>query len=307
MNATSHPIPAGLNLTIASLQLILLCTILWAAGQVSTWRTVALLSVAYGIVMNSGYAMLHEAEHNLLHPDTNVNQTVGAILALFFPAPFHLIRQGHLGHHLRNRSDDEAFDFYFAGDNHVWKWMQLYGILTGLFWVVIVLGNFLSLLNPGLLLEGRVRFDRPTDALLETLNHKYNRLIQLEALAVFLVHGAFIYSFETPVFRYAVVLFGFGATWSAMQYAHHFGTVRDVRRGARNLKTFALLDLIWLNHNWHLNHHMNPTAPWIFLPRMHSGPEYNRGSLVFAYLRMWRGPRFTLERIENRYAGKIIR
>ena len=48
----------------------------------------------------------------------------GVLMALFFPAPFHLLRQGHIGHHLRNRSDDEAFDLYFDGDNVVWRWMM---------------------------------------------------------------------------------------------------------------------------------------------------------------------------------------
>jgi fatty acid desaturase len=100
-------------------------------------------------------------------------------------------------------------------------------------------------------------------------------------------------------------MFGFGFLWSAMQYAHHYGTERDVQKGALNLKTFSLLDLVWLNHNWHLNHHMHPTVPWIHLPAL-SGDGERRGSLLGAYLREWRGPRFSDERVENRYAGKVI-
>ena len=72
----------------------------------------------------------------------------GSFMALFFPAPFHLIRQGHLGHHLRNRSDDEAFDFYFEGDHKIWKFLVLYGILTGLYYVIVVLSNVVFLLLP---------------------------------------------------------------------------------------------------------------------------------------------------------------
>ena len=106
-------IPARLNLVVASAQLIAMLGILWAAGQATQWWAVALLALGYGVVMNSGYAMLHEAEHGMLHPHRGVNDAVGTVLALFFPAPFHLIRQGHIGHHIRNRSDDEAFDLYF--------------------------------------------------------------------------------------------------------------------------------------------------------------------------------------------------
>ena len=59
------------------------------------------------------------------------------MLALFFPAPFHLIRQGHIGHHMRNRSDDEAFDLYFDEDKPVWRWLYWYGIITGIFWMAV--------------------------------------------------------------------------------------------------------------------------------------------------------------------------
>ena len=64
----------------------------------------------------------------------------------FFPAPFHLIRQGHIGHHIRNRSDDEAFDLYFSNESRFWKCVQLYGTLTGLFWVLIYVTNLVVLL-----------------------------------------------------------------------------------------------------------------------------------------------------------------
>jgi len=64
---------------------------------------------------------------------------------------------------------------------------------------------------------------------------------------------------------------------------------RDVLRGAaisrRSGRSIALV-----NHNWHLNHHLNPTVPWIHLPRLAAeSPDDKRSSLVWAYLRMWRG------------------
>ena len=86
MNRSDLAIPGRLNLVIAAIQFVALCSILWAAGRVHQWGLVVLLSLVYGIVMNSGYAMLHEAEHNLLHPNPVVNQSVGALVALFFPA-----------------------------------------------------------------------------------------------------------------------------------------------------------------------------------------------------------------------------
>lgn len=308
MSSSAYPIPGRLNLAIAAIQLVVLGSILWAAGQVQYfggWGWVALLSLAYGIAMNSGYAMLHEAEHNLLHPNPKVNQTVGAILALFFPAPFHLIRQGHIGHHIRNRSDDEAFDLYFEDENRFWKYVQLYGTLTGLFWVFIFLINFVVAVRPSIIKPRNAKLNRTTEAFVESLNPKYRRLIQVEGWLVILLHSALIYFWKIPLLNYFAVMFGFGFIWSAMQYAHHYGTERDVQKGALNLRTFGLLDLLWLNHNWHLNHHLRPTIPWIYLPSLSDDGD-RRGSLLKAYLREWRGPQLAKERVENRYAGKVI-
>jgi len=88
MNRVCFAIPGRLNLVIAAIQFVALCSILWGAGQVHQWGFVFLLSLAYGIVMNSGYAMLHEAEHNLLHPNPIVNQSLGALLRFSFRRPF---------------------------------------------------------------------------------------------------------------------------------------------------------------------------------------------------------------------------
>jgi fatty acid desaturase len=304
-DAAAIRIPGALNLALAALQVALLLAILWAAGRVEGWLAVAALSVAYGVVRNSAYAMLHEGEHNLLHPDRRVNHGVATLLALFFPAPFHLIRQGHIGHHIRNRSDDEAFDLYFEGEHRFWKYLQLYGTLTGMFWVLIAITNVIIVVYPPVITANQARFDRTTQAFAESLNPRYRWLIYFEALAVLVLHGAILYVWQIPIARYLAVLFGFGFMWSAMQYAHHYGTVRDVQKGARNLKTVYLLDLVWLNHNWHLNHHMKPTVPWVYLPFL-GDPAEPRGSLVGAYFRMWRGPQLAHDRVQNRYAGKVI-
>jgi fatty acid desaturase len=299
----TYRIPARLNLCIAAAQLGILLSLMWAAGQVTHWGAVTLLALGYGVVMNSAYAMLHEAEHGMLHPARRLNDAVGTLLALFFPAPFHLIRQGHIGHHIRNRSDDEAFDLYFENESRFCKCVQLYGTLTGLFWVLIYVTNIFVLLRPTLALPARI--NRTTDAFLESLNPRYHRLIQAEALAVVVLHIGLVWGWHIPLAHYFALMFGFGFTWSAMQYVHHYGTERDVLKGARNLRTFRVLDLVWLNHNWHRNHHAQPTIPWVYLPLLDQENE-PRGNLLPAYFKMWKGPRPATEHVENRFAGKVI-
>ena len=56
-------IPGRLNLWIAAGQAALLLVLLAAAGFVASPWALAGLAVGYALVMNSAYAMLHEAEH----------------------------------------------------------------------------------------------------------------------------------------------------------------------------------------------------------------------------------------------------
>ena len=272
----------------------------------------ALVVIAFAIIMNSVYATLHEAEHAMLFPNRRWNETAGVMLALLFPAPFHLLRQGHIGHHLRNRSDDEAFDLYFDGDHVVWKWLVWYGILTGLYYVLVVFSNVIAALFPFILdrrhfkIEENVKVDRASAAFLESFNPRHLRWIQFEGIAAILLHVTIVLGTGIPILRYLAMYAAFGFLWSAMQYVHHFSTERHVTRGARNLWIFGPIDALWLNHNWHKAHHEHPTVPWLYLPQLGQLESPKRGFLPWAYLRMWTGPRKTAEHVENKYAGRII-
>lgn len=307
MTLLPHRIPNALNAAIAVAQLVALIVLL-RAGAEADGVAFAAAAIAFAVLMNSVYSIIHEAEHGILFTNKVANDCAGAIMALFFPAPFHLIRQGHIGHHQRNRSDDEAFDFWFEGEHPLWKRLQFYGILTGFYWAVVVLSSPIVLLTPRWLVRSKFEFDRPSAAFMEALNPKYWRLIRLEAAAAILVHGALLWSLDWPLARYALMYASFGLSWSAMQYVHHFGTERDVLNGARNLWIARPIDALWLHHNWHLTHHRHPTVPWIHLPSVarHEG-HTERAFLPLAYLKMWRGPRRAVERVRNRYAGRVIR
>jgi fatty acid desaturase len=302
-------IPTRMNIAIMAGQLVALGACFYAAAHVHRWWSIGVLTAVFGILMNSIYSVIHEAEHAMLFPNRRWNDFAGAMMALFFPAPFHLIRQGHLGHHLRNRSDDEAFDLYFEDDHSIWRWLVLYGILTGCYWIVVVLSNIVFLVAPFANNKKYWHFDRPSEAFMESLNPRYRRLIQLEAASVIVLHTLIIWGFGIPVLTYAIMYFGFGLTWSSMQYVHHYGTERHVTRGARNLWIFEPLDVLWLNHNWHRAHHEHPTVPWTHLPSLSSDEpaRSKRGFLLLAYLRMWRGPRQTTEHVDNKFSGQIIR
>jgi fatty acid desaturase len=296
-DATLYPIPVRRNLCIIVVEVGLFFAIVQGAARVDAWWQVALLALAFAVVGNAIYAVIHEAEHGMLHPDRRINDWLGASLAVLFPAPYHLIRQGHLGHHRRNRSDDEAFDCYFDGDRPWLKWLVLYGIITGGYWILVVCSNVLVLIAPFLFKKRHFDFDRPSAAFMEALDPRLFRLIQIEGAAAIAFHVFILWFFDVEPLVYAAVYFGFGFSWSAMQYVHHYGTERDVVDGARNLRFFQWIDAVWLNHNWHLVHHRQPTVPWVYLPSLGCEAKATRESLVWHYLRMWRGPRYTTTRV----------
>jgi len=302
-------IPTRTNIAIMVCQFAALAGCFYAAAHVHGWWSIGMLAVGFGILMNSVYSVIHEAEHAMLFPSRRWNDLAGVVMTLFFPAPFHLIRQGHLGHHLRNRSDDEAFDLYFEEDHPIWRWLVLYGILTGCYWIVVVLSNVVFLVAPFAINKKYWEFDRPSEAFMESLNPRYRGLIQVEAASVILLHALIVWGFGIHLLNYALMYFGFGLTWSSMQYVHHYGTERHVTRGARNLWIFGPLDAIWLNHNWHRTHHEHPTVPWPHLPGLSADELFQpqRGFLPLAYLRMWRGPRLARDHVENKFSGQIIR
>jgi fatty acid desaturase len=302
-----YRVPNALNIVVILLQCGAVAACIWMLPSRQTVGGVLLVTTAFAIVMNSVYATIHEAEHRMLFDDQRLNDAAGVFLALLFPAPFHLLRQGHLGHHLRNRSDDEAFDLYFDGEHPAWKRLQLYGILTGFYWLVAVLANFVVLVVPFVMRREHFGFDRPSSAFMDALNPRYKNHIRAEAIAVVVLHAAVIRIAGIPFWKYAVMYAGFGFSWSAMQYVHHFGTTRHVLEGARNLWLWGPVDLVWLNHNWHLTHHKHPTVPWIHLPNVGREENPDRGFLPIHYLRMWSGPRKATEHVENRYAGRLIR
>jgi fatty acid desaturase len=305
-SAVQYPVPRVLNALIVSAQLCGFVLALALLPKCVSWWHFALLYLFFAVLMNSLYSSLHEAHHRLLFHPRQLNDAVGILLACLFPAPFHLLRQAHLSHHAHNRTDDEAFDLYFEHESRLYKTVFWYCILLGIYWLWVAAGNLIIAAYPRVLRPTLYKWDRTSQALLEGLNPRFERVIQAEALAIIILHVAIVYIFNLNPLSYFLMYFCFGFLWSAMQYVHHYLTERDILKGARNLRTFSVVDKVWLNHNYHLTHHMFPSVPWFYLPNVQTGQDPHRGSLLPAYLRMWRGPWRGQRQLPNPYAGKPI-
>lgn len=288
-NPIAQP-PGSLNLLLATAQICAAFGIFFGLSRSSSGWHVAVLAVAFIIVGNAIYFMLHEAEHRALHPNRWINDIAGTILAMFFPAPFALLRRSHLAHHYYNRTINEAFDLYLPDDPRWWKRLQFYGLLTGAFYVVTVLGGpFLSLM-PARLLRRVVRFDRQTSAFIGLLDARTLWWIRIQTVGFVMLHTAIVWTLTIPWQTYAMIYLAFGVSWSTMQYLHHYGTPLDRRNGAIDLRPLPLLSWIWLHHHLHLTHHRHPRASWTRLPELARQEGIESGSMWRQYLRQWRGP-----------------
>jgi fatty acid desaturase len=169
-------------------------------------------------------------------------------MALFFTAPFHLLRQGHLGHHMRNRSDDEAFDLYFAEDNRVWKHVVLYGVLTGGYWLFVVAGNVVVLLLPFLYEEKYWQFDRTSVAFLRAFNAR--AASSGRAVLAIGLHAGLVVTLQIPFCTRPHLR----ASPLVGVHVHRYGDARRARRCKESVAGTAARSSA-SNHNWHRTHH----------------------------------------------------
>ncbi len=299
------PIPNFLNAVIVASQLVAVAFCFYFLSRVESIGALFGLALVFGLLMNSVYSTIHEAHHRMLFRNRLANDASGIVLSLLFPAAFHLLRQGHLGHHRRNRSDDEAFDLYFDHDSIVWKFLAWYGILTGVYWLVVVASNFVLVFCPMIINSKFFGWDRTSEVFIEHFQPETFKIMRIEALAAIVLHAGIFWSLGTPWYYYFGMYFGFGLMWSSLQYVHHYQAERDVINGARNLHCWEPIDKLWLNHNWHQTHHQLPTVPWRYLPELAEERNTESSSIVPAYFRMWLGPRYAEPGVQNRYDGEV--
>lgn len=297
MSADALRIPAALNLTLASLVVTANAALLYAASHASSWRGVLLAAVAFSFTNNTAYSLLHECVHRKGHGNAQINTWMGRVLAASFPTALTFHRQCHLGHHQRNRTELERFDYYTPEDNRFLKFVQWYGILTGLYWFIPPLGCLLVLLVPERLLMALgasrgsvVAAHTSAEAMLDGVRNAPFGRMRLEILFTIALQAAAWVALDLTPAGWAACYAAFALNWSALQYADHAWSELDVRDGAWNLKVGRLVQYVFLNYHHHRAHHQHPEVPWIHLGRFVDFNAY-RPSFIAIYLSMWKGPR----------------
>jgi hypothetical protein len=297
MTTQTLRIPGTLNLTLATLVVAANGALLYVASHASTWTGLLLAAAAFSYTNNTAYSLLHECVHRKFHGNPRVNTWAGRVLAASLPTAFTFHRQCHLGHHRRNRTEVERFDYYAPEDNKFLKFVQWYGILTGLYWLLPPLGCLLVLLVPKRLLLALassrgsiVASHTSAEAMFDGIQDAPFGVMRLEILLSMALQAALWMTLDLSLAGWAACYAAFAVNWSALQYADHAWSELDVRDGAWNLKVGRVVQYVFLNYHHHRAHHQHPEVPWIHLGRFVDLTAF-RPSFLSIYLSMWKGPR----------------
>ena len=292
---------AGVSLGLELLNWAIL-VLAFAATWVSLWTcchgpwwAVGPAAIGFALVNNTPFCLMHEAVHGVASPSLRRNELMGKIAAVTLPTSFSMQRVAHLGHHRRNRTDQELYDYYLPGQKRWLRNLWMYsGNLLGGYWCCIPIFGLLYLVAPW---AWRSRFF--VEGLAPALGFG-PYVAEMSKLPVRRVwpEVATAFAYQVAVFKllglswpgWLLAHWFFALHWSVLQYVDHAWSARDVREGAWNLRVAAPFRWIALNYHLHLAHHRHTDAPWTALPSL-VDPDTYSPRFIDIYRSLWGGVR----------------
>lgn len=291
--------PGTLNIIISIASILAGIAILALASKTESTIVFILCLIAFALINNTIFAMLHEAVHGVLHTNRKINNNVGRALAAMYPTSFAVQKVCQLGHHMRNRTDMEFFEAYTDRDNKTFKYISLYAILIGIYWTYSPLGNLWLLIAPNSLKNSIFRDKDKTGVghiggegmlgALDNLSDKEINTMRIEFLGSLIFQTSLFIFLGVKFLPWLACYWAFALKWCSIQYADHAYSPRDVRNGAWNLKAPKFVQKVFLNYHYHLVHHRYPHIPWDKLPNFVE-PDMPWVSHWEIYKKMWKGP-----------------
>jgi fatty acid desaturase/ketosteroid isomerase-like protein len=290
----SWPIPVTSNIAIAFGAISVATACLGLAGNASDWIVVAAAAFAFSFANNTIFSLLHECVHRSFSPNRRLNDVAGVLFAAFFPTAFTIQRVSHFGHHRRNRTDLELYDYFLPHQSRWLKTYWIYCLLTGFYWAIIPVAGLVYVVCP---FAFRSRWFQDGPARWWGFR-AFVRDIADEPVARVWPEAAFTVGWQVLLWHlldldwicWLACYWAFGLNWSSLQYADHAWSPRDVHEGAWNLRFWPITALIFLNYNYHLAHHRSPDVPWLHLPRLVRRDD-PRPSFWSIYWSLWGGAR----------------
>jgi fatty acid desaturase len=239
--------------------------------------------------------MMHEAVHGLGAKSPIANRLIGVVSGWAFPTSFLMQRLAHNGHHQRNRTDQELYDYYLPNQSKLLRNFWLYsGNLLGLYYWSVILSNMIYLAAPWAY-RSRFFVQRLAPALgfgpyVNDLATLPPGTVWLEIAMAFCYQAVLFYVLGLNLLGVALCYWAFALHWSVLQYADHAWSARDTRTGAWNLFVLAPFRWVALNYHYHRTHHEYPEVPWYDLPKRVDW-SLPQPSFWRVYLSLWKGVR----------------
>jgi fatty acid desaturase len=267
---------------------------LWGASH-GPWWVMLPASVGFALFNNTIFALLHEAVHGVASPNPVRNEWIGHLAACTLPTSLTMQRVAHLGHHRRNRTDEELYDYYLPHQQRWLRNMWLYGgNLMGAYWGGIPLLGLFYLLAPWAWCS-RFFVEKVSPYLafgpyVAEMARLPIRKVWPEIARAYAYQLAIFYLLDLNAPGWILAHWFFALYWSALQYVDHAWSARDVIEGAWNLKVPGPIRWIALNYHYHLAHHRHPDVPWVHLPEL-VDPNSYQPTFAAIYLSLWGGVR----------------
>jgi fatty acid desaturase len=285
---------AVINTLILFLSLTATWLCLWAASHLSIGYAL-LAAWLFSLVANAPFALMHEAVHGVACRSRRGNALLGIIAGWAFPTSFSIQRTAHLGHHERNRTDLELFDYYLPNESKLVRNMWLYlGNLLGLYWWAVIFSNFVYLIAPwayrSRFVVERLAPDLAFGPFAADLAKLPPLRVWCEIALAFTYQVMLVYFLDLSALGVVLCYWAFALHWSVLQYADHAWSARDVRNGAWNLKVLPPFRWVALNYHYHLAHHQHPEVLWYDLPKYVDAAS-PQPSFWRVYFSLWKGIR----------------
>lgn len=264
--------PERLNWSILALAAAATTASLWAVSH-APWWLAGLAALAFAFLNNVPFALMHEAVHGIGAATPGRNYAMGLIASWMFPTSFSLQKVAHLGHHRRNRTDLDLYDYHLPHESRRLRSFWLYGgNLLGAYWFCIPLSNVLYLLAAPIyrseLFARRIAPALGFGAYVQDLRQLAPGAVRLEIALAFGYQALLFWGLGLTWQGWLVAHWLFALHWSALQYVDHAWSARDVVEGAWDLKVTPPARWLALNYHCHLAHHRNPGVPWTALPKL---------------------------------------
>jgi fatty acid desaturase len=273
LNRSDLPVAANTALALTHLAAALyqfLILPLWLLPADVTWAW-TLLPLA--LLTNPFWSLIHEAIHDLYHPNPRINAFFGRAAGILFGSPFRILRLSHLLHHKLNRTPVEATELYDAKKHSrpgalVGYYFQ---ILGGLYLLEVVSGP-LFFFPRAWLRSFASRFidtQSVTGMLMQAwIRNESIREIRADAAVISSWFGLSLWCYGENWPLLLAVLGARGFLISFLDNVYHYRTPVNDIFFAHNLWLPAPCAKLLLHFNLHGVHHRNPALPWNHLARV---------------------------------------